>query len=70
MKFSFLLKHNSICALLAMVGLFGLQLEQLDVKTTFLHCELEETIYVDQPNQFIFEGKEDHNYRLVSHYIA
>ena len=40
--FSLIVKHSSIKVLLAMVALFDLELEQLDVKTTFLHGELEE----------------------------
>ena len=31
--------------LLAMVAMFDMELEQLDVKTTFLHGELEEQIF-------------------------
>lgn len=45
MRYSFL-KESSIRVLLAMVALKDLELEQLDVKTAFLHGELEEEIYM------------------------
>jgi len=44
--------------LLAMVAQFALELEQMDVKTTFLHCELEKMIYMKQPEGYIQEGQE------------
>ena len=58
--FSPVVRHSSICVMLAMVALFDLELEQLDVKTTFLHRELEEQIYMHQPEGFVIQGKEDH----------
>ncbi|KAG8485521.1 hypothetical protein CXB51_019057 [Gossypium anomalum] len=42
-------KHSSIRALLGIVAMHDLELEQLDVKTAFLHGELEEDIYMQQP---------------------
>jgi hypothetical protein len=36
-----------------------LELEQIDVKIVFLYGELEEEIYMDQPEGFIVLGKED-----------
>ena len=62
--FSPVVKHTSIRVLLAMVALFDLELEQLDMKTVFLHGELEETIYMSQPEGYFVEGKEDQFYRL------
>lgn len=58
--FSPVVKHSSIRVLLAMVAKSDLELEQLDVKTAFLHGELEETIYMRQPEGFTVPGKEDH----------
>ncbi|GJW32315.1 retrovirus-related pol polyprotein from transposon TNT 1-94 [Tanacetum coccineum] len=46
--------------LLSIVALQDLELEQLDVKTAFLHGHLEEEIYVEQPEGFKVPGKEDH----------
>ncbi|KAG8474442.1 hypothetical protein CXB51_034036 [Gossypium anomalum] len=44
--FSPVVKHSSIQALLGIVAMHDLELEQLDVKTAFLHGELEEDIYM------------------------
>jgi hypothetical protein len=55
--FSLVVKHSSIRAFLATVAMRDHELEQLDVKTAFLHGELEEQIYMDQPEGFIVSGK-------------
>jgi hypothetical protein len=57
--FSPVVKHSSIRALLGIVAMHDLELEQLDVKTAFLHGDLEEEIYMDQPKGFIEPGKEN-----------
>lgn len=54
-----MVRHTSIRTLFALVAMHDLELEQLDVKTAFLHGELEEEIYMQQPDGFIVEGKED-----------
>lgn len=51
--FSPVVKHCSIRILLSIVTQFDLNLEQLDVKTAFLHGDLEETIYMHQPEGFV-----------------
>lgn len=59
--FSPIMKHSSINVLLAIVALFHMELQQFDVKTTFLHGVLEEEIYVHQQEGFLVQGKEDHS---------
>ncbi|RVW64151.1 Retrovirus-related Pol polyprotein from transposon TNT 1-94 [Vitis vinifera] len=58
--FSPVVKHKSIRVLLAMVSVFNLELDQLDVKTAFLHGNLEEEIYMKQPEGFVDSEKSDH----------
>ena len=62
--FSPVIKHSSIHTFFDIVAMRDLELEQLDIKTTFLHGELEEEIYMDQPEGFIVPGKEDHVCKL------
>jgi hypothetical protein len=57
--FSPVVKHSSIRVLLALVAQFDLELVQLDVKTAFLHGDLEEDIYMTQPDGFKVAGKEN-----------
>ena len=45
-----------------------LEVEQLDVKITFLHEDLEEEIYVQQPEGFVEKGKENLLCRVKSLY--
>jgi hypothetical protein len=47
--FSLVVKMTSIRTILSLVEVEDLHLEQLDVKTTFLHGDLEEEIYMQQP---------------------
>ena len=41
-----------------MVAHFDMKLEQMDVKTTFLHGKLDETIYMKQSTSFFKKGDE------------
>ncbi|PWA94422.1 Retrovirus-related Pol polyprotein from transposon TNT 1-94 [Artemisia annua] len=56
--FSPVVKHSSIRILLALVAQLDLELVQIDVKTAFLHGDLEEEIYMVQPEGFKVAGKE------------
>ncbi|KAH9667565.1 retrovirus-related pol polyprotein from transposon TNT 1-94-like protein [Citrus sinensis] len=57
--FSLMVRLTTVRIVLAMCATFDLHLEQLDVKTAFLHGELEEEIYMLQPEGFAETGKEN-----------
>ncbi|KAM1516880.1 hypothetical protein ACFX10_015793 [Malus domestica] len=56
--FSPVVKMTSIQVILGMAASMDLELEQLDVKTAFLHGNLEYEIYMEQPKGFEVKGKE------------
>ena len=49
----------TISLVLGMVAAENLHLEQLDVKTAFLHGDLEEDLYMIQPEGFTVQGQEN-----------
>ena len=57
--FSPVVKHVSIRLMLSIVENLNLELEQMDVKTDFLHGSLEERILMEQPEGFIKPGTEN-----------
>ncbi|KAL6334618.1 hypothetical protein AAG906_019470 [Vitis piasezkii] len=57
--FSPVVKMPTIRLVLGMVVVEKLHLEQLDVKTTFLHGDLEEDLYIIQPKGFIVQEQEN-----------
>ena len=57
--FSLVMKMSTIRLVLGMVAAENLHLEHLDVKTAFLHGDLEEDIYMIQPEGFIIQGQEN-----------
>ncbi|KAH9688953.1 hypothetical protein KPL70_015278 [Citrus sinensis] len=63
--FSPVVKHTSIRMVLALVAEYELELAQLDVKTAFLHGDLEKEIYMIQPCGFRVAGKENHVCRVI-----
>jgi hypothetical protein len=50
---------TSIIFLLSIVVSFDIEVEQMDVKTTFLHGDLEEEIYMKKPEGFVVKGKKE-----------
>jgi hypothetical protein len=56
---------TTIRVLLSLAVSHGLLVHQMDVKTTFLNGELEEEIYMDQPEGFVVKGQEGIVCKLV-----
>ena len=57
-------KMCSIRIILGLAAGINLELEQLDVKTAFLHGDLDEEIVMEQPEGFKVKGKENMVYKL------
>ena len=59
------MKLTSIRILLSVVASKNLHLEQMDVKTMFLHGDLDKDIYMQQSEGFVVPGKEHMVYKLT-----
>ncbi|XP_034212968.1 uncharacterized protein LOC117625533 [Prunus dulcis] len=55
---------DTIRTLIALAAQKGWKLYQLDGKSAFLNGKLQEEVYVEQPEGFVIQGKEDRVYRL------
>ena len=53
------MKISSIRVALGLVASMNLEIEQLDMKMTLLHGDLEEEIYIEQTKEFEVKGKEN-----------
>ena len=57
-------RMDTIRLVLSMTAQNSWPIFQLDVKLAFLHGELEEEVYVEQPPGYMQQGKEKKVYRL------
>jgi transposase InsO family protein len=62
--FAHVARWDTIRSILAIAAINGWNVFQLDVKSAFLHGELTETVYVEQPLGYLMKGKEEQVYRL------
>ena len=62
--FSPVVKISSICVVLGLAASLDLEVEQMDVKTAFLHGDLDEEIYMEQPEGFEVKGKDNYVCKL------
>ncbi|KAL0335808.1 UNVERIFIED_CONTAM: Retrovirus-related Pol polyprotein from transposon TNT 1-94 [Sesamum radiatum] len=56
---------TTIRVLIALASVYNLSIHQMDVKTAFLYGELDEEIYMDQPEGFVAHGNERKVCKLV-----
>nr|GEZ03866.1 zinc finger, CCHC-type [Tanacetum cinerariifolium] len=56
---------STIRLLIAMASIHNLIIHQMDVKTTFLNGDLDEEIYMNQPQGFIMPGNENKVRKLI-----
>ena len=56
---------KSIRILLSIAANFAYEIWQMDVKIAFLNCNLEENIYIVQPEGFVAKGQEQKACKLL-----
>ena len=57
-------RYTSIRLVLSLATVMKWKIHQMDVKTTFLNCVVEEEVYVEQPLGFETRDKENHVSKL------
>ena len=62
--FSLVAKLISIWLFISLAATHGWDLHQLDIKNAFLHGDLAEEVYMEQPPEFVAQGEIGRVYRL------
>jgi hypothetical protein len=57
-------RYTSIRTIIALAAKMKWKLHQMDVKTAFLNCVIEEEVYIEQPQGFEVEERKTHVYKL------
>jgi hypothetical protein len=58
--FSLVAQYTSIRTIIALAASMGWRLHQMDVTTAFLNGEIEEEVYIEQPDGFVIHEKDSH----------
>ena len=62
--FAHVARYTSIQMIIALASTMGWRPHQMDVKSAFLNGEIEEEVYIEQPDGFLIHGKGSHVWRL------
>jgi hypothetical protein len=62
--FSHVPRYTSIRTIISLATSMEWRLHQMDVNKTFLNGEIEEEVYIENPNGFVIHEKESHVCRL------
>jgi len=62
--FSPVARFETLCLIISLAALHDWKIEALDVKMAFLYGELDEEIYMQQPEGYVIKGKETDVCRL------
>ena len=57
--FSPVVRSESVRSVIALAAMNDLRLHQMDITTAFLHGDLEEEVYMKQPEGFVAQGQEN-----------
>ena len=57
-------RYTSIRTIIALATSMGWKLHQMDVNTSFLNGEIDEEVYIEQPEELMIYDKKYHVYRL------
>jgi hypothetical protein len=57
-------RYTSIRIIISLAAVFGWKLHQMDVKTIFLNGEVEQEVYIEQPEGFVIHDKRSHVCKL------
>ena len=58
--FSPVVRYESVCSVIVLAAMNNLRLHQMDITAAFLHaCDLQEEVYMKQPEGFVAQGQEN-----------
>jgi hypothetical protein len=57
-------RYTSIKIIISLASIFDWKFHQMDVKTAFLNGEVEQEVYIEQPEGFVIHGNESHVCKL------